>query len=82
MVDLGGNQEVVWAQLERHHRAMAAGVTVIPDCAQVTGTGINLMAHVAHRLDPADSVVLYDGGLPQHPWNYRLTFNIDGLTNE
>lgn len=85
MVDLGGNQEVVWAQLERHHRAMAAGVTVIPNCGQMPGTGINLMAHVAHRLDPADSVVLYDGGLPQHPeppWNYRLTFSMDGLTNE
>lgn len=85
MVDLGGNQEVVWAQLERHESAAAAGVSVVPDCGQMPGTGINLMAHVARRLDRADSVVLYDGGLPQHPqppWNYQLTFSMDGLTNE
>jgi lysine 6-dehydrogenase len=43
------------------------------------------MAYVARSFDVADSVVLYDGGIPenpQEPWRYELAFNMDGLTNE
>lgn len=83
--DLGGNSEVVWAQFERSDAAARAGVSIVPDCGQVPGTGANLLALVASRFDVADSVVLYDGGIPLHPeepWQYKLTFNMDGLTNE
>ncbi|NOY56922.1 MAG: hypothetical protein GXP34_13200 [Actinobacteria bacterium] len=83
--DLGGNAEVVWAQFEADEAARAAGVGIVPDCGQVPGTGANLMAYVARSFDEADTVVLYDGGIPaspEPPWNYRLTFNMDGLTNE
>ena len=84
-VDLGGNAEVVWAQLERDQIARETGVSIVPDCGQVPGTGANLMAHVARSFDTADSVVLYDGGIPENPrdpWRYELAFNMDGLTNE
>jgi lysine 6-dehydrogenase len=36
-------------------------------------------------LDETEDLLLLDGGLPENPvppWNYALTFNIDGLTNE
>jgi lysine 6-dehydrogenase len=36
-------------------------------------------------LDSPQEISIWDGGLPQHPsppWNYLLTFNIGGLTNE
>lgn len=85
MCDLGGNAEVVWAQLDRDADAQAAGVCVIPDCGQVPGTGNNLMAYAVRSLDEPEEVVLLDGGLPvdpEPPWNYALTFNMDGLTNE
>ena len=84
-VDLGGNSEVVWAQLERDQAARERGVSVVPDCGQVPGTGANLMAYVARSFDVADSVTLYDGGIPEdptEPWHYELAFSMDGLTNE
>jgi lysine 6-dehydrogenase len=83
--DLGGNADVVWTQFDRHGAAQAAGLGIVPDCGQVPGTGANLMAHVARSFDEADTVILYDGGIPlspEPPWNYRLTFSMDGLTNE
>lgn len=85
LADLGGNSEVVWEQFERSDAAREAGIAIVPDCGQVPGTGANLLALVASRFDAADTVVLYDGGIPLHPedpWKYKLTFNMDGLTNE
>jgi lysine 6-dehydrogenase len=37
------------------------------------------------QLDKTEDVFMWDGGLPQNPeapWNYRLHFSIEGLTNE
>jgi lysine 6-dehydrogenase len=47
--------------------------------------GNTLGVYAMSLLDSAEHVYLYDGGLPQHPtppWNYQLTFNIEGLSNE
>lgn len=85
LVDLGGNADVVRAQLARDQAARDRGVTVVPDCGQVPGTGANLMAYVAQSFDVADTVTLYDGGIPEDPtdpWRYELAFSMDGLTNE
>jgi lysine 6-dehydrogenase len=85
LVDLGGNAEVVWAQLARDQAAQDRGVTVVPDCGQVPGTGANLLAYVVRSFDVADTVTLYDGGIPENPtepWRYELAFSMDGLTNE
>jgi lysine 6-dehydrogenase len=85
MCDLGGNTDVVWKQLDLDAKARQQGICVVPDCGQVPGTGANLMAYVLTLLDEAEEVLLFDGGIPQHPrppWNYELTFHIDGLTNE
>jgi lysine 6-dehydrogenase len=85
MCDLGGNTDLVREQLARHAEAEAAGVSVIPDCGQVPGMGTTLMVLALSMLDEPEGVVMWDGGLPQHPqppWNYALTFNIGGLTNE
>jgi lysine 6-dehydrogenase len=84
-VDLGGNADVVWTQLDMDECAREAGIAVVPDCGQVPGTGANLMAYVARSFDTAETVTLYDGGIPvspEPPWNYQLAFNMDGLTNE
>lgn len=85
MCDLGGNTELVRRQLELHESARAAGISVIPDCGQVPGMGTSLMAYTLELLDEPEGVRLWDGGIPQdpeEPWNYALTFNIAGLTNE
>lgn len=85
MTDLGGNTAVVREQLELHAEAERAGVTVVPDCGMGPGLNISLAVYVMELLDTAREVRIWDGGLPQHPdapWNYALTFNIAGLTNE
>lgn len=85
MCDLGGNTEIVFRQLELDARAKAAGIRIVPDCGEAPGLASNLMAYAMSLLDEPEDLVLYDGGLPLHPtppWNYQLTFSIDGLTNE
>jgi len=43
------------------------------------------MVYCMELLDQAVDVLMWDGGIPQNPrppFNYYLTFNIEGLTNE
>lgn len=85
MCDLGGNTGVVRRQLALDGAARDAGVSIVPDCGEAPGLASNLMAYALTLLDHTDELVLYDGGLPARPvppWNYVLTFNVDGLTNE
>jgi len=85
MTDLGGNSQVVLDQLALSPEAAEAGVTVVPDCGQVPGMGSSLVVYAIEPLDEPVDVFMWDCGLPQQPeppWNYRLTFSIEGLTNE
>lgn len=85
LCDLGGNLEIAREQHRFHQAALEAGVSVIPNCGQVPGLGTTLMVRAIELLDEADEVRMWDGGLPQRPrppFNYLLTFNIAGLTNE
>lgn len=83
--DLGGNLGVVRKQLELDGRARDRGICIIPDCGEAPGLASNLLAHALTLLEQTDELLLLDGGLPADPvppWNYVLTFNVDGLTNE
>ncbi len=85
MTDLGGNSQVVLEQLDLASDAEQAGVSIVPDCGQVPGMGTSLIVYAIEQLDQAQDVIMWDCGLPQRPeppWNYRLTFSIEGLTNE
>ena len=85
MTDLGGNTDLVRAQLLLSPEAEAAGIAMIPDCGQVPGMGTSLSVYAISLLDETDAVTFWDGGNPLHPqppFNYILTFNIAGLTNE
>ena len=85
MCDFGGNTEQVRQQLALDDAAKAANITLIPDCGQVPGLGTSLCSYAMTLLDEPRDILMYDGGIPLHPkepWNYILTFNIEGLTNE
>jgi lysine 6-dehydrogenase len=85
MCDLGGNTDLVREQLDSDAAAREAGISIIPDCGQVPGMGTTLMVYAMSLLDEPDEVFMWDGGLPLHPrppFDYLLTFNIEGLTNE
>ena len=83
--DLGGNTEIVRQQHALDPDARRAGVCIVPDCGMGPGMGNNLAVYAMELVGDPEEVYLYDGGLPQNPqppWNYALTFAIEGLTNE
>ncbi|NPV69925.1 MAG: hypothetical protein HPY55_04635 [Firmicutes bacterium] len=85
MCDLGGNTAQVIEQLKMDQEAQRAGISIVPDCGQVPGMGTSLAVYAMSLLDQPEEVYIWDGGLTQNPrlpWNYTLTFNIAGLTNE
>jgi lysine 6-dehydrogenase len=85
MCDLGGHLGIARQQHELDATARAVGISIIPNCGQVPGVGTTLMVYAMELLDEAVDVLMWDGGIPQDPrspFNYLLTFNIAGLTNE
>ncbi|MFW9780478.1 MAG: saccharopine dehydrogenase family protein [Candidatus Heimdallarchaeota archaeon] len=85
MCDLGGNTDLVKKELELDPQAKEAEISIIPDCGQVPGMGTSLCVYAMSLLDTPEEVFMWDGGLPQNPrppFNYSLTFHVDGLINE
>jgi lysine 6-dehydrogenase len=79
--DLGGNTEIVFEQKKLHDQALARGVSVIPDCGLAPGMVNILAAEGIRRLDRAEQVKVYVGGLPQHPeppLNYQIVYSLEG----
>jgi len=85
MVDFGGHTGLARQQLALDARARKAAIAIVPECGLGPGANITLAVYAMGLLDAADDVRIYDAGLPQRPrspWDYELTFNIAGLTNE
>ena len=83
--DLGGNNDVVDAELALDGEARAAGLNVVPDCGLAPGMVAVLAAHGAARFEQLDSIRIRVGGLPQDPrppLDYQLVFSVEGLINE
>ena len=83
--DLGGNNDVVDAELALDGQARAGGVNVIPDCGLAPGMVAVLVAHGAQQFETLDEVHIRVGGLPQNPQpplDYQLVFSVEGLINE
>ncbi len=85
MCDLGGNTEITLETLALDEQAKEAGVTLIPDTGLAPGLVNSIAMFLIEQLDQAESVKLYCGVLPQNPkppFNYKLTFNMEGLVAE
>lgn len=79
--DLGGNTEIVFEQLEMDAAARETGATLIPDVGLAPGMADVLAAEGMRRLDEPESVVMYVGGLPQHPHpplGYQVVYSLEG----
>jgi lysine 6-dehydrogenase len=79
--DLGGNTEIVVRQKALDQSARAKGLSIIPDCGLAPGMVNILAAEGIRRLDRADTVKIYVGGLPQHPeppLNYQIVYSLEG----
>jgi len=81
--DLGGNTEIALnMKQELDAAAKAKGVSVIPDCGLAPGMVNILAGEGIGRLDTAESVRIYVGGLPQHPeppLNYFVVYSLEGV---
>ncbi len=85
MCDLGGNTDVTWAELALDDEARDAKISIVPDCGLQPGMGNTLAVYAMQQMSHPRDVSIYVGGLPLNPrppFNYLLTFNIEGLTNE
>jgi lysine 6-dehydrogenase len=85
MVDMGGSTDVVLDQIALDEQAQAAGISIVPDCGMGPGMNNTLAAYAIELLDEPREIYIWDGGLPQDPqppWNFQLTFHINGLTSE
>lgn len=84
--DLGGNTEMVEQQLKLAKQAEQIGVSIVPDCGMMPGTGGILAGDILRHLGgKADEIRVRDGGLPQNPkmpFNYQLVFSEEGLLHE
>jgi lysine 6-dehydrogenase len=79
--DLGGNTEIVLEQKKLHEQAEAKGISVIPDCGLAPGMVNILAAEGIRRLDRAERVKIFVGGLPQAPeppLNYQIVYSLEG----
>ncbi|HEY0157763.1 MAG TPA: saccharopine dehydrogenase C-terminal domain-containing protein [Thermoanaerobaculia bacterium] len=83
--DLGGNNDVVDAELALDADARAKGLNIIPDCGLAPGMVAVLAAHGALQFETLDSLHIRVGGLPQTPkppLDYQMVFSVEGLINE
>ena len=83
--DLGGNNDIVEAELAMHDVAQSAGVSVVPDCGLAPGLVSILAAHAVKHMDDIESISIRCGGIPQRrdgALDYALYFNVKGLINE
>jgi len=80
--DLGGNTEIVEEQMKLRDAAVAAGVSVVPDCGLAPGM-VNVLAQGGiDAMDETRSVRLLVGGLPQEPeppLNYQVVYSLEGV---
>lgn len=85
LCDLGGHPETTKAQLGLTDSARRSRVAVVPDCGQAPGMATSLMALALSMVPRPENLEVWDGGLPLDPTPplfYRLTFAVQGLTNE
>ncbi len=79
--DLGGNTDIVFQQKQLHNAARGHGASVIPDWGLAPGMVNILAAEGIRRVDDAEAVKIYVGGLPQHPeppLNYQIVYSLEG----
>jgi lysine 6-dehydrogenase len=80
--DLGGKTEIVDEQVALNASAVAASVSVVPDCGLAPGM-VNVLAQGGiDALDDAHSVRMFVGGLPQDPHpplNYQVVYSLEGV---
>jgi lysine 6-dehydrogenase len=72
----------VFQQKELAPRAVAKGITIVPDCGVAPGM-VNILAQYGiSQLDAVDSVRIFVGGLPQNPeppLEYQIVYSLEGV---
>jgi lysine 6-dehydrogenase len=85
VVDLGNDTDVALETLGWHDQFVAKNITYVPDTGLAPGLVNSMALAFMEQLDVTDEVHLYCGGLPRHPkppFNYSLSFSLEGLVGE
>lgn len=85
LADLGGNTDVVNSQHTLGKKKGAKNASLIPDCGLAPGLGNSMGAYLLEEVEGCEDIQVRCGGLPQNPkppLDYKLVFNVRGLTNE
>jgi len=80
--DLGGNTAIVMKQKRLDREARKRDVSVIPDYGLAPGMVNIIAAEGIRRVREAETVMIYVGGLPQHPeppLNYQIVYSMEGV---
>ncbi|MFW9881644.1 MAG: saccharopine dehydrogenase family protein [Candidatus Thorarchaeota archaeon] len=83
--DLGSSEEIFEKIFSLNSEAMAAGVTIIPNCGLAPGVVSVIAIAGVEKLDSVEEIHLRVGGLPQSPkppLDYSIVFSIKGLIHE
>ena len=79
--DLGGNTEIVFEQKKLHDARWRRAFRSFRTAASRPGMVNILAAEGIRRLDQAEQVKIFVGGLPQHPeppLNYQIVYSLEG----
>ena len=79
--DLGGNTEIVRQQETLDAAAKEHHISVVPDCGLAPGMVNVIAAEGIRRVESAETVKLFVGGLPRHPeppLNYQVLYSLEG----
>ncbi|MFQ5703811.1 MAG: saccharopine dehydrogenase family protein [Gemmatimonadales bacterium] len=79
--DLGGNTEIVREQQTLDPVAAERGISIVPDCGLAPGMANILAVEGMKRVEHAESVKIFVGGLPVHPeppLNYQVVYSLEG----
>ncbi|MGD8565388.1 MAG: saccharopine dehydrogenase family protein [Candidatus Bathyarchaeota archaeon] len=71
--------------LTLHHKAIDAGVIIIPDCGFAPGITNILIGNAVGSLDKTKAIRIFVGGLPERPippLNYVITWSPENLIDE
>ena len=83
--DLGGNDDIVYRELELDAEARQRGVWIVPNCGLAPGLANILCLHGIEQFDEVEAAHVRVGDVPLHPeppFNFRLSWTAEKVVDD